>query len=366
MRKSSFDKWLMTLALVAVIAGAVWHLVKSNRVAPEQKQKQAGIESAAFESQDFHPYYVSSVPRPTNGQSEGDAGFEKLPRAKVEAWLAKHNRDAMSLLAAFRALNDTNYLNEAATNFPNNPHVELAVLAHNEFPADRRKWLDLLKASSPSNSLANYLSAQDYFGNGNTDTAVQELLVATGKSQFDAYNTDNRLDSENLYSSSGDSPGETATFAMADMAQEDLPDLATFKRLAQGIRDAQQQYLNSGDTGSTANLAQMGMQFGNQIETGDSGKYLINQLVGMAIESIMLQQLNPNTSYDFLGGQTPGQVMQQNKQQKLELRQTISAFDALRPGLTDDEIAGYYDRTKIYGETEAMKWVIQQHPPGNP
>ena len=69
----------------------------------------------------------------------------------------------MSLLAAFRALDDTNYLNEAATNFPNNPQVELAVLAHDEFPADRRKWLDLFKASSPSNSLANYLSAQDYF-----------------------------------------------------------------------------------------------------------------------------------------------------------------------------------------------------------
>ena len=63
----------------------------------------------------------------------------------------------MSLLAAFRALDDTNYLNEAATNFPNNPQVELAVLAHDEFPADRRKWLDLFKASSPSNSLANYL-----------------------------------------------------------------------------------------------------------------------------------------------------------------------------------------------------------------
>ncbi|MGH7991937.1 MAG: hypothetical protein ACREDQ_00345 [Limisphaerales bacterium] len=150
------------------------------------------------------------------------------------------------------------------------------------------------------------------------------------------------------------------------MAKEDLPELATFKRLAQGIRDAQQHYLNSGDTSSTANLAQMGMQFGNQIETGDSGKYLINQLVGMAVESIMLEQLNPNTSYDFLGGQTSSQVTQQNKQQKMALRQTVSAFDALRPGLTDDDIAGYYGRTKIYGEIEAMKWVIQQHPPSNP
>lgn len=364
MRTSSFDKWLMTLALLVVITGAVWHFVKSNRAAPEQKPAKS--ESVSPESDDFHPYYIASVPRTTNGQPEQVTGLEKLPREKVEAWLAKHHRDAMSLLTAFRALDDTNYLNEAATNFPNNPQVELAVLTHDEFPADRRKWLDLFKASSPSNSLANYLSAQNYFENGNRDAAVQELLAATGKSLFDTYNTENRLDSENLYSSSGDSPGETATFAMADMAKEDLPELATFKRLAQEIGDAQQQYLNSGDSSSAANLAQMGMQFGNQIGTGDSGKYLINQLVSMAIEFIMLEQLNPNTSYDFLGGQTPGQVTQQNKQQKLELRQTISAFDALRPSLTDDEIAGYYDRTKIYGEISAMKWVIQQHPPDNP
>ena len=51
----------------------------------------------------------------------------------------------MSLLAAFRSSGDTNYLNEAATNFPNDPHVELSVLAHDEFPADRRKWLGLVQ-----------------------------------------------------------------------------------------------------------------------------------------------------------------------------------------------------------------------------
>jgi hypothetical protein len=364
MRNSSFDKWLMTFALLVVITGAVWHFVKSNRAG--SGQKPARLESFSPDADDFHPYYIASVPRPTNGEPDQTAGLEKLPREKVEAWLAKRHRDAMSLLTAFRALDDTNYLNEAATNFPNNPRVELAVLTHDEFPADRRKWLDLLKASSPSNSLANYLSAQDYFQNGNTDAAIQELLAANGKSQFDTYTTENRLDSENLYSSSGDSPGKTATLAMADMAREDLPQLASFKRLAQGIRDAQQQYLNSGDTGSAANLAQMGMQFGNQIESGDSGKYLINQLVGMAVESIVLQQLNPNASYDFLGGKTPSQVRQENKQQKLAVIQTDQAFYMIRPSLTDDEIAGYYERTKIYGETEAKKWAIQQHPPGTP
>jgi len=191
--------------------------------------------------------------------------------------------------------------------------------------------------------------------------------VAGGKSQFDTYIIENTLDSENLYLSSGVSPGMSATFAAnRDITLEEHPELETFKRLARAISDAQQQYLNAGDTGSAANLAQMGMQLGKQIESGDSGKYLINQFVGLAIESIVLQQLNPNTSYDFLGGQTPSQITQQHKQQKLALRPTLSAFDALRPSLTDDEIADYYKRKEIYGEVEAMKRTIQQHPPTNP
>ncbi|MGH7975569.1 MAG: hypothetical protein ACREC8_02775, partial [Limisphaerales bacterium] len=286
----------------------------------------------------------------------------KIPREKVEAWLAKHNRNAMSLLAAFRALGDTNYLNEAATNFPNNPQVELAVLARNEFPQYRRKWLDLFKASSPSNSLANYLSAQDYFKNGNSAAAIQELTAASGKSQFDAFLTQSRLDEEDLYSSSGYSQLDSDKESSVGMYTEELPELATFKHLAISINDLQQQDASSGDANSAASLAQMGMALGNQINSGDNRKYFINQLVGMAIENEALSQLDPNTSYDFLDGQTPDQIIAQNKEQKTAFRELDQNFQAVQPYLTDSEMLGYQEREKIYGEIPAMQWVIQQHP----
>lgn len=368
MQKSSFDKWLVTLALVAVIAGAIFHFVKSDRGAQGQNQKPGGAgQPGVSESYDFHPSYVPSVPRPTASQP-GPAATSpsEISREKIEAWLAKHNRNAMSLLAAFRASGDTNYLNEAATNFPNNPQVELAVLARDEFPADRRKWLDLLKASSPGNSMANYLSAEDYFKNGNKDAAVQELLAATGKSQFNAYTTENLLDSEDLYSSSGDSAIETATAAMADMSKENLPELATFKRLAVGMGNLQKQYLDSGDTASVVNLAQMGMTLGNQLESGDSGKYLINQLVGIADEAIVLSQLDQNTSYDFLGGQTPAQVLQQNQAWKASVSELSKNFQAAYLQMNEAEKLDYIKRTKENGEVAAMRWLVQQHPPSNP
>jgi hypothetical protein len=142
--------------------------------------------------------------------------------------------------------------------------------------------------------------------------------------------------------------------------------LQTYRQLAIGIGDLQKQYLSSGDANSAANLAQMGMNLGNQINSGDSGKYLVNQLVGMAIEANSLSQLDQNTSYDFLDGQTPAQVLQQLKDQKLTTRQLVQQFSAAYPQMSPDELVNYSERIKIYGETEAAKWVIQQHPPAVP
>ena len=360
MQNSASGKLLAALmVLIAVLAIALHFL---NRTGPDSSAPV--LEPADSIAKDTFHFRAPPVPRPHPQPDVDVAGLPKIPREKVEEWLAKHNRDAMSLLAAFRALGDTNYLNEAATNFPNNPQVELAVLAHNEFPQDRRKWLDLFKNSSPSNSLANYLSAQDYFKNGNTDAAVQELAAASGKSQFDGFQTESRLDEEDLYLSSGYSQLESSEESMAGMAQDDLPELATLKRLAQGIADLQKQEINSGDANSAANLAEMGINFGNQISSGDSGKYLINQLVGIAVESIILQQLDQNTAYDFLDGKTPSQVVQENRQQRKSVLSPIAqSYEAIEPYLSESEMMGYQERVKIYGELPAMQWVIQQHPP---
>jgi hypothetical protein len=361
MQNSALGKLLAVLMFLIVLLGIALHFL--NPGPPDNSSTLVSHAPANhFEPPHFivHPY---RPPAPAEPPESDNAGQPKIPREKVEEWLAKHNRNAMSLLAAFRALDDTNYLNEAATNFPDNPQVELAILTHDEFPPDRRKWLNLFKNSSPSNSLPNYLSAQDYFKSGNSTAAVQELQAASGKSQFDSFETESRLDEEDLFLSSGKSPLESSKASMSGMAEDDLPELTTFKRLAQGIGDLQKQFLNSGDAGSAINLAQTGMNLGNQLNSGDSGKYLINQLVGMATKSIVLRALDPNTGYDFLGGETPNQVLQEMKQQRAVYSQLAKSFEAVEPGLSESEMIGYQQRVKIYGEIPAMQWAVQQHPP---
>src|ERR1035437_2618389 len=364
MQSSPFKKLLLGLLLLAMGAALLLHFINSE-LKPQEKAPPK-ISKSGFEYHYTPPALPVTNNKPEAEPESDAAGQPKLPREKVEAWLEKHNRNASSLLAAFRALGDTNYLNEAATNFPNDPHVELAVLSRDEFPADRRKWLDLFKASSPSNSLANYFSAQDYFKDGNTDAAVNELLAASGKSQFDSHATETQLDAEELYLDSGKSSREATSFAMSDMSGEDLPELATIKGVDHGIADLMQQKMDAGDADSAANLAQMGMMIGDKLNSGDSGKYLINQLVGTATEAIVLQHLDQNRAYDFLDGQTPAQVLQENKQQKVALRGMLTNFQAAYPSLTDAELNNYVQRSRIYGEAATMQWVVQQHPPASP
>ena len=364
MQNSSLIKLFAVLTVLIFVTVAILNLWKLN--APEAAKPTPAFTKAA----DYSASYKPSAPRAIRPEPEpetDDAGPLKIPRDKVEAWLARHNRNAASLLAAFRAMGDTNYLHEAAANFPNDPRVELAVLARDEFPGDRRKWLDLFKASSPSNSLANYFSAEDYFKNGKPDEAVQELLAASDKSQFNNHAMEAQLDAEELYLDSGKSSRDASSLAMSDMSEENMPELATIKRTDQDIAGLIQQQMAAGDADSAASLAEMGMLIADKLNSNDSGKYLINQLVGTATAAIVLQHLDQNTAYDFLDGRTPAQVTAALKQQRTELRKLMADFTPVQFQMipSESEMASYNQRVKIYGEVEAMKWALQQHPPAN-
>lgn len=356
MQIASIRKWFLAVTLLIV---SFWTIVHFYNQSAQRAEKMTRI---ILEPQgDFAYRQPNNSASKTNKQSKADAvATQKVLHQRVEEWLALRHRSAASLLAAFHVLDDTNYLTEAATNFPDNPQVEWTVLAHDAFPEDRRKWLDLFKSSSPSNALANYLSAQTYFQGGWSAAAVKDLVAATGKPEFENYTLESQLDAEELCWFAGKSPLALTQSAASPMG-DTLQVLATLKQLASQMADLQKQELNVGDTDSAENLAQMGTILGGQLDSGASGKYLANQLAGTDIEIMMLQSLGQNTSYDFLDGATPGERLQDLRQQRAALAELGQRFDAIKPALTDAEKMSFEERAKIYGETAAMHWVLQQH-----
>ena len=355
MQSASIRKWFLALTLLVVILWTIVHFYDQAALKEDQ------ITRIILEPQGDFSYHSTNILAAKPQPAARDAGAPESLSQKVEAWLALHHRSADSLLAAFHVLNNTNYLKEAATNFPDNPQVELTVLTRNVFPEDRRKWLDLFKASSPSNSLANYLSAQTYFQNGQPDAAVNDLVAATDKSQFENYFLESQLDTEELGLFLGKSALDSTETAYTSWSRDTIQELGTIKQLAGQMEDLQKQELNVGDNNSAENLAQMGTILGDQLTSGPSGSYIINQLFGMSVEEKMFEQLDPNTGYDFLGGETPAQRLQEIKQQIATLTQLDNSYEAVKPTMTDAEKVSYRERVKIYGEVTAMRWLMQQH-----
>ena len=350
-------------ALVLLMGIALSFLHKTPQPSPNQPEALKEVSERRQLSTSVQPTaHEDSSARPTQQQiDEGLTGLPKVPRVKVEEYVTHHNRDAASLLAAFRETGDTNYLYEAATNFAGNPQVQLAILARDVFPGERRKWLDAFKESSSGNSLANYLSAQDHFKNGQPDAAIKELLEASGKPQFTDYSMESYLGAEELSRFGGLSPMMANTAAMAAMAGDLLPELANMKGVANGILEAQKPYVNSGDAASVANLSEMGVNLADRLTTGEGGRFVINQLVGIATESIALKSLNQTEPYDFLGGKTPAQRLDELKQQKVSFRELTATLQPSFYSLPEAEQNSYIDRVKIYGEVAAMRWLQQRY-----
>lgn len=362
---------LAALAVLVIVAGIVLHFQDHHA---EQNTQPLATISRNTESTPPGIPASHSHPAPPPAEAVEQSGDQlarllalKLPRETIEEYLRLHRRSAQSLLAAFHASGDAenptgdlNYLKEAGTNFPGDPHVQLAVLAHNAFPEARRQWLDAFKASSPDNSLANYLSAQDYFKNGQPDAAVKELLEASSKPQFADFTTETYLGEKDMYRSNGKSLLESDQAAMSASAGDLLPELSMFKGLAQSMGELQKQYANGGDSASAENIAQSNLALAKRLTGGDSGKLVISQLVGMALEAIALRNLEPNTSYAFLDGETPSQRTEELKQQKLSIRQLNQVFQSVLPSLTEMEKENFEEREKIYGEIPAMRWVVGQ------
>jgi len=369
MQSSTSAKVIATLALLALLIAGVVRLSTSKTPPAEQAQPSHVARNDVVQRPDTYipPVRASGHVQP----AADDAVPTKLnpltvSREKIEAYLKLHNRNAASLLAAFHAsADDTNYLKEAAMNFPNDPHVQLTVLAHDLFPDDRRKWLDAFAAASPDNSLANYLSAQDYFKNGQPDAAIKELTEASARKQFSDFELENLQEAVDLYQYSGQNPSQAITGAMGAMTDDLMPLLADAKGVALGLLDAQNPYVNSGDTVSVENLSQMSLGLADRFADGDGGRFLIGHLVGIAIENISLRSLEQNTAYDFLGGETPAQRMDELKQEKAGFRELAQVIGG-QPNfydLTEAQQISYFDKMKTDGEISAIRWMQQlQHP----
>ncbi len=281
----------------------------------------------------------------------------KLTAEQVESYLKANRRNAASLLAAYRTTGNLALLEEAMQQFPNDPQVAFwAALNKGASPGQRRLWLDAFKQSAPDNALANYLSAVDYFKVGQTDQAVQELITASDKPQFQDYSLNSVQDNEEAYLAAGYSVAEAKALAFLPTAMA-LPDLRDLKQLGQDMVDLANSYRQTGDEASAQAALQMAVNLGQQASTGE---YMIDLDLGLKVERNALRAMDPNSPYGN-DGQTVQDRLSQLTQQIAAGYELDKQADPLMQTMSDQDWISFTDRSRVFGEQAALRWLVTKN-----
>jgi RNA polymerase sigma factor (sigma-70 family) len=281
----------------------------------------------------------------------------KLTAAQVEAYLKANRTNAASLLAAYRTSGDPALLKEAMEKYPNDPQVAFeAVLDKDLSPEQQRQWLNTFEQSAPDNALANYLSAFNYFNSGQIDQGIQELTATSGK-QFNDYTLDRIQDDDEAYLSAGYSAAEAERISASEL---ELPQLAQVKQLGVDLVDLANAYSQSGDQASAQAALQMAMNLGQRYENASTSVTLISPLVGMAIETIALRAMDPNSPYGG-NGQTVQDQLNQIVQQRAIIKELVQQAQPFLPTMSDQDIFNYENRRMLFGELAAFQWLVNKY-----
>jgi len=304
---------------------------------------------------------AESGARPTNWLAQalnGDWPF-KPTRQQLEPYLEENRRSAESLLAAFRATDDRSLLEEAAEKYPGDPQVAFVMLFSSQSPEERRRWLEALKQAAPDNALAQYLSAADRFKSGQTDLAVQELVAASAKLQWQDYSGDFIQNAEEAYRAAGYSEAEAKAAAGLGLP---LPQLARLRDLGRHIGELANLYRQAGDEASAQAALEMGVALARRISQGSGPQWMIQDLVGIATERRVLEALDPGSLYDT-AGRTVKDRLEELSARRDELRQLGRQAEEVMQGLSQPDLVRFLDRWKVSGELAALRWAANKRRP---
>ena len=285
---------------------------------------------------------------------------EEVPRLsaeQVQSYLEKNHRSVGSLLAAFHATDDRTFLQEAMATYPSDPRLNYVAWFRSQSPEERRQWLDAFKQSAPDNAVANYLSARDYFKSGQNDQAVQEVQAAATK-PIEDYSLDFVQNGEEAYRAAGYSDAEAKMIATSTLL---LPQFAEFKQVTLNLVDLANAYRQSGDGASAQAALQMGITLGQRLDHPGS-LTIIQSLVGIALQRLVLNAMDPNIPYG-----DPGQTVQNQIDALAQRREAIRALaqqaGTVLPTMSDQDLISYFDRMKLFGEQAAIRWAASKYGP---
>jgi len=282
----------------------------------------------------------------------------KLTPAQLKSYLDANQRNAASLLAGFRTSGDVSLLTEAMEKFPDDPQVAFEAAFRKDISAEeRRQWLDRFKQSGGKNALPYYLSASEHFKAGQVDQAVEDMITASDRRQFQDYSLDRIQADDEAYRAAGYSVAEARLAAASRLL---LPQLLQVRDLSHHMIQLAESYRQTGDENSRLAALEMVAELGRRYSDGGAGEVLISQLVGIHAERMALNAMDPNTSYGADGQTVQGRIDELTRERNA-IKELSAQADHLFPAMSEQDWITYQSRSTMFGELAALRWMIAKH-----
>lgn len=336
--------------VVWVVRGKKWELLRKPaavaQVAPKLKPRSAAEIIPRLEA-----------PPKRTGVTIKDILAGKVPQlsqAEVEAFLKDQGRTPANLLVASRLLKDLKYAREAALLDPKNPLAQLELALRGETPEEKAAAITAFRAVAPDNSLGDYLAAHQAFQSGDAGAAGAALLRGLDSPLFADYSRQIIDGSEQAFLAAGYEPQAAAVSAMFSLTLERSQALMS---LADSLKGLQDEFIRTADFDSAEPTVVIGLTLGQRMQ--EQGPYLIDQLMGNAIERKFLLQLDPLTAAGP-GGQTAAERLATLDANLLEIRTLSGGFAESLVTMDEATRGQYLAKMKSEGELAAMRWVAAQ------
>lgn len=274
-----------------------------------------------------------------------------LSQVEVDAFLREKGRTVQNLLVASRLLKDLKYAREAALLEPQNPSAQLELALRGENPEEKAAAIAAFRTVAPDNSLGDYLAAHQAFQSGDAGAAGAALLQGLDNPLFADYSQQIIDGSEQAYLSAGYEAQAASVSALFSLTVERSQALMS---VAESLKGLQDEFIRTADFDAAEPTVVIGLTLGQRIQ--EQGPFLIDQLMGNAIERKFLQQLDPLTAAGP-GGQTAAQRLETLDANLLEIKTLSSGFAEAMVTMDDATRSQYLAKMKAEGELAALRWV---------
>lgn len=355
---------LQALATAALVASLGWALVgrKPNPAAP---RAAAAAEPSAPTAIKVRSSANLKLPGWSGPADKGlrailkamEAGERiRLTKAELDAYLARHGRDATSLLVASRLADDLSLLREAVKADPTDPlgHLELAL--RSDDPAEKKAAVEAFRARQPDNPLGNYLGAQAAFAAGDYPKAAQELLASMDQGALRGHGLRLLDATAAAYVEAGYEPTGALVAGLSASVGANLAQIRLGLGLSKDLRGMQDEFVKAADFDAVEPTLRVGLDLGRRLQ--DPKVMVVEQLTGVSIEAGFLRQLDPVTLVD--GGLSAGERLAQLEAQSAEFRELTEAAVAFSKQATDEDVGRYFEILRRDGELAAVRWAKER------